>query len=68
LLMAIIALGVMLDVVATVHPRGARRIVVGVGSLAVLVAVYLAPMVYGWPIGKAAAEHRIAFVERRLSR
>ena len=68
LLMAIIALGVILDLVVTVHPRGARRIAIGVGSLAVLVAVYLAPMVYGWPIGKAAAEHRIAFVERRLSR
>ena len=68
LLIAIIALGVILDLVATVHPRGARRIAVGVGTLAVLVAVYLAPMVYGWPIGKAAAEHRIAFVERRLSR
>ncbi len=68
LLMAIIALGVMLDIAATVHPRGARRIAVGVGTLAVLVAVYLAPMVYGWPIGKAAAEHRIALIERRLSR
>ena len=68
LLMAIIALGVIVDVAATVYPRGARRIAIGVGSLAVLVAVYLAPMVYGWPIGKAAAEHRIAFVERRLSR